>query len=523
MTSEELYKQAHCAHYTEHNADTARATYLQLVSEYPGSKEAEYAKSQLEILSSSMSAPASHLTAEPRASKNGSHPSAANKSTSWFAALWQSISWQRKAIGGLALLGFIFGLATPEIPITLAVLIGVAAYFLRKKNHKRAILLAWIALPFAATGGLGLLIQNHFDEQRAQEQRQAERAATKEHRQAEKVAMREQQAQKNAEDAKNKAARIQALDKAVSRSEGWIASKTGTLRSFHLEDAQGAMDAIATELAKDISLATEQNRTDIAATLQKLVGESQDAFAESRKVVFSGQIANAERSYAAGNLMEASKHYRNAIAELKGTNDYANSPSSFKEWARLELPVVQAQLDKAIRVSELPDAVQYFKEWAGKKRKIKTDIRDLGSQDAHRQVIVELTRAELHLQALDKSPSDENHLVPSKYRSKSFIRARRKELKKFEKNAKVELEYVLTCGDKPNHWLVDGGNPEAKHLMKQSAHDPDSIEIENCSPPELTMRQCWKYQCSVRGRNAFGAKVLNRKTFHQSAASIEVR
>jgi hypothetical protein len=49
------------------------------------------------------------------------------------------------------------------------------------------------------------------------------------------------------------------------------------------------------------------------------------------------------------------------------------------------------------------------------------------------------------------------------------------------------------------------------HHFKRSAHDPGSIDSENCTVPVLT-EGCWKTSCIVRGKNAFGAMVANQYT-----------
>lgn len=69
------------------------------------------------------------------------------------------------------------------------------------------------------------------------------------------------------------------------------------------------------------------------------------------------------------------------------------------------------------------------------------------------------------------------------------------------------------CGDTPpmiSAW--DGELVGAERYLAASAHDPDSIDVEHCTNPVLT-RACWVTTCEVRGRNAFGMRVLNRVRF----------
>jgi len=96
-------------------------------------------------------------------------------------------------------------------------------------------------------------------------------------------------------------------------------------------------------------------------------------------------------------------------------------------------------------------------------------------------------------------------------------RAEREEEKRREEAAK-EAAYRATCGAKP---VVSGWDGEVIGLesaLKQTAHDPDSIDVENCTEPVLTQGICWRFRCSVRGKNMFGALILQQKWFSFSQA-----
>jgi hypothetical protein len=76
-----------------------------------------------------------------------------------------------------------------------------------------------------------------------------------------------------------------------------------------------------------------------------------------------------------------------------------------------------------------------------------------------------------------------------------------------------EEAYAALCGPRvqPSEW--DGAIIGFETAVERTAHDPDSIDVENCAVPQLTRGDCWVSECSVRGRNAFGAMVLNRIRF----------
>jgi hypothetical protein len=70
------------------------------------------------------------------------------------------------------------------------------------------------------------------------------------------------------------------------------------------------------------------------------------------------------------------------------------------------------------------------------------------------------------------------------------------------------------CGNSPpsvGGW--DGELIGSEQYVQRTAHDPESIDVENCTQPVLTRQLCWTSVCDVRGRNAFGAMVLNRLRF----------
>jgi hypothetical protein len=48
--------------------------------------------------------------------------------------------------------------------------------------------------------------------------------------------------------------------------------------------------------------------------------------------------------------------------------------------------------------------------------------------------------------------------------------------------------------------------------LKRNAHDPDSIDIDECTKPTMTPA-CWVTTCAWRGKNKRGAKVLQRTRF----------
>jgi len=96
-------------------------------------------------------------------------------------------------------------------------------------------------------------------------------------------------------------------------------------------------------------------------------------------------------------------------------------------------------------------------------------------------------------------------------------RLAKEEEKRKEKEAK-DAAYRAICGPEPVLSPFDGEVVGLESALQETAHDPDSIDVENCTTPRLTSDECWTFACNVRGKNAFGALILTRKTFSHSNA-----
>ncbi|HJQ40639.1 MAG TPA: hypothetical protein VKB93_26135 [Thermoanaerobaculia bacterium] len=98
------------------------------------------------------------------------------------------------------------------------------------------------------------------------------------------------------------------------------------------------------------------------------------------------------------------------------------------------------------------------------------------------------------------------------------IAARAEKQRKQEREAQALL---AICGEKPVIGSWDGGIYQIESALKKVAHDPSSIDVENCTEPLLYRDSCWVTTCNVRGKNAFGALVLDRKRFSISNLGVE--
>jgi hypothetical protein len=94
-------------------------------------------------------------------------------------------------------------------------------------------------------------------------------------------------------------------------------------------------------------------------------------------------------------------------------------------------------------------------------------------------------------------------------------RAEKAEAARQAKEAK-EAAYAELCGERPVLSAWDGELIGVAYVLKESANDPDSIDVKNCTSPMLSSDNCWISTCDVRGKNGFGAKILKRMTFSKS-------
>ncbi len=89
----------------------------------------------------------------------------------------------------------------------------------------------------------------------------------------------------------------------------------------------------------------------------------------------------------------------------------------------------------------------------------------------------------------------------------------------FKQQALIEL-----CGPAPagcgEGW--DGECIGAESAFKRIAHDPGSVDVENCSQPEFSNRNCWVSTCEVRAKNMLGAKIRSVHKFSFSTLGVEV-
>jgi hypothetical protein len=124
-------------------------------------------------------------------------------------------------------------------------------------------------------------------------------------------------------------------------------------------------------------------------------------------------------------------------------------------------------------------------------------------------------------------PKDSAPFVPmvDVKKLRSTVEGRRRTIGAGLKKQKAEVAaaqvYEELCGERPALSAWDGEVIGLERHIKETANDPDSIDVEKCTPPRMTDKRCWVSTCNVRGKNAFGALILLRKTYSFSKLGIE--
>lgn len=133
----------------------------------------------------------------------------------------------------------------------------------------------------------------------------------------------------------------------------------------------------------------------------------------------------------------------------------------------------------------------------------------------HRLEVLRTTLSAAGPSAREQHGRDIDRRITAIDRRRSSIRS---QVERAEIEQRAREIYAAMCGSEPpvlGPW--DGELMGAERVLAETANDPDSIDVERCTQPVLTSDDCWTTTCNVRGRNAFGALVLNRYRFSVGA------
>lgn len=179
-------------------------------------------------------------------------------------------------------------------------------------------------------------------------------------------------------------------------------------------------------------------------------------------------IARKDKIIASANALMAKGKYSHAVLDLSEYKDYGDSD-------------LTAAYDRAITGM-----------YAAKTKEYVAELRTIPASEYKKN-------QDLYQALVEMNPDN------AKFQSKLDFYTGKIEEKQKKYDALVEK-----IGKYPDQF---GRQYYAEIALERSAHDPDSIDVTYCTDGRGTASEGWKFKCTYRGKNAFGALVKNTSTF----------
>jgi hypothetical protein len=268
----------------------------------------------------------------------------------------------------------------------------------------------------------------------------------------------------------------------------------------------------------------ERERRSQAAAREAHLADLRVKLAETIRDVDTA-LNNGRRIETAPPTPSASQRLNELETRLRVFGELQPAPAEIADRVQ-KIIVLRETLDAVAKAGAATDAAA---DLAAKKDWIAADDQFALARaqwDTHPEVMVTLTRATTTGEPAALDVEAEKADIERKRRRiaqpVATARARLEvQRKKEAKERDEEAAFAAICGPKPSCGGWDGECIGLERAVKETANDPDSIDVEACSDPRLTREHCWVTTCNVRGRNAFGALILLRKTFSMSKLGIE--
>ncbi|OQK18443.1 hypothetical protein AU255_11680 [Methyloprofundus sedimenti] len=116
------------------------------------------------------------------------------------------------------------------------------------------------------------------------------------------------------------------------------------------------------------------------------------------------------------------------------------------------------------------------------------------------------TNLALYKELVAYNPNDDKYKNKLSFYSVKVKEAKEKLRIKEEKSRNEREAKLAKFGKAPVQSPWDGSYREVERYLERYANDPDSIEIDNCTPVSQN-KNGWQVGCNYRGRNAFGGMV----------------
>ena len=222
------------------------------------------------------------------------------------------------------------------------------------------------------------------------------------------------------------------------------------------------------------------------------------------------EIAEAEAAKARQNMLEEQREAR--LVKLQKEQD--ERTAYFNENKESIIKDIQSLKDQKEYLKASEKVNLYIQAEDADLLALKNEISNI-----QRQIKID-KRTELILSELKTVPADNIDKNYKLYKELVSIHPENNKYQKkmehyknkvVERDARIAAEKIF-YGEKPVRSAWDGSYREVERHLESAAHDPDSIDIENCTEP-YKAKEGWIVLCKYRGKNAFGGMVLNHNWF----------
>lgn len=256
----------------------------------------------------------------------------------------------------------------------------------------------------------------------------------------------------------------------------------------------------------------EKERQEEQQRIEKLRNQATDAASK-----WESKLDSVESLELQGNLREA----------LSQLNDDKKTMEPYLALNPIPEPIaslIPREQEIRRRIELILKILDNYEQLENKRKEASASIKDKKWLEADSA----FTEALELLSKVRESSEDLKRYLPKSFSAEQIKKDIEKQMKQIKPKVENEkrkeserLAYIAICGEKPYCGGWDGECVGIASAVKRVAHDPGSIDIENCTDPVLTKDQCWVTTCDVRGKNMFGAMILQRKSFSISKLGIE--
>lgn len=300
-----------------------------------------------------------------------------------------------------------------------------------------------------------------------------------------------------------------ALGVSANREAARKEEQKAAVHAAKAREAELAARALEERRAKAPAVAAAWKKELDEALASAQQGEARSALERARKV--EEVISSEQRELGAppvAAISDAAQHLRNTVAEIEAYVQVIDAVESIPEALERAKTAVSARMWLAADAAyeEVLSKVEYLQGLGAPLSAQVPEEFDL---------VTKRRQAEAGRRRIAGAVATEKRRIE---REKAKEAKAEEERKEKERQAAA---YRAVCGEEPVRSGWDGEIVGLEAHIGQFAHDPGSIDVENCTKPVLSKDSCWVFTCQVRGKNAFGALVMNQHVYAKSVAGFE--